>query len=134
MIEETIYRIQDDDGRGPWKPGFSGKWTRLEPDMSLQPWFFTMGPVHQEANIDEVVGCGCLKKSQLKRWISEEEYRKLLKFGYKAVELKARVLGEDKNQCVFARERPLNENVTVFDLYGMGTVIEMTGEDRRGKE
>lgn len=131
MIIETIYRIQDDEGRGPWKPGFSEKWTREEPDFSLQPWFFTMGPIHLEANIDEFVGCGCLKKDQLKRWISENEYKRLLGFGYKAVEIQARVLGEDKNQCVFARCEPLNKNVSVFQLYE-GTVIQMTGDDRRG--
>ena len=123
MIDEIIYRIQDDDGRGPWKPGFSEKWTRQEPDFSLQPWFFTMGPIHLEANIDEFVGCGCLKKDQLKRWISENEYKRLLGFGYKAVELKARVLGEDKNQCVFASQEPLNKNVSVFELYPLMSTV-----------
>jgi hypothetical protein len=114
---KSIYRIQDKDGRGPWKPGFSLKWIRENPDWSLKPWMFTMGPVHQKAESDEICGCGCLTKAQLRRWILKSEYEILLGYGYKAVKLKGRILGEDKNQCIFARQQPLNQNCKEFKLY-----------------
>jgi len=114
---KTIYRIQDKDGRGPWKPEFSDKWVREEPDISLLPWMMTMGPVHLKAEGYEMCGCGCLTKNQLKRWVTKEEYERLLGFGYKAVKLKARILGEDENQCLFARDDPFVNGAREFRLY-----------------
>jgi len=58
-----------------------------------------------------------LSKTQLKRWISKEEYKLLLSYGYRAVKLKARILGKDGNQCVFASSKPLNEICKEFKLY-----------------
>jgi hypothetical protein len=113
---KSIYRIQDKDGRGPWKPGFSDKWVRQEPDMTLLPWMFTIG----KRASDEYCGCGCLSKAQLKKWVSKSEYELLLGYGYKAVKLKGRILGEDINQCVFARRQPLNRNCKEFALYSQG--------------
>ena len=117
LKEIYIYRIQDKDGRGPWKPGFSDKWVRQCPDFSLIPWMFTMGPVHLKAELDEIWGCGCISKEQLRRWITKSEYEVLLQYGYKAVKLKGRILGEDKNQCLFARRQPLNQGCKGFKLY-----------------
>ena len=116
---KSIYRIQDKDGRGPWKPGFSDKWVRQQPDYSLIPWMFTMGQVHLKAEPDEICGCGCLTKEQLRRWILKSEYELLLRYGYKAVKLKGRVLGEDINQCVFAKRQPLNRYCKEFKLYSV---------------
>ncbi len=114
-----VFRIQDSDGRGPWKPGFSLKWVEHREDhKNLQPWLFEIGPVHLKATRNEHVGCGCKTIEQLKRWITESEYKRLLGFGYKAVKMKIfRILGESKTQCLFARKIPLEENVKVFSLY-----------------
>lgn len=115
---ERVFRIQDADGRGPWKPGFSEKWVRQEPDTSLLPWFFEIGPVHKKALFGEHVGCGCRTIEQLKLWFTEPEYRKLLRFGYKAVKMSiGRVLGESKIQCVFGCHQPLKEIGEEIELY-----------------
>ena len=114
---KTIYRIQDKDGRGPWKPGFSDNWVRECPDNKLLPWMLTIGPVHLKAMPDEICGCGCVNKNQLRRWILKSEYEVLLRYGYKAVKLKGRILGKDENQCVFARREPLKEKCKEFKLY-----------------
>ena len=36
----TVYRVQDADGRGPFKPGFSHQWVEERADHeNLLPWF-----------------------------------------------------------------------------------------------
>ena len=39
-----IYRIQDAEGRGPYRPGFSNKWLDENPRaLGLLPWFEEFG-------------------------------------------------------------------------------------------
>lgn len=114
----TYYRIQDDDGRGPFKPGFSEQWVRDEPDMTLVPWLFEIGPVHETALVGEVCACVCDSVEQLKRWIDPDEYRRLLSYGYQAVKVQGgRVLGRSETQAVIARAAPLTIGAEPFDLY-----------------
>jgi len=46
MQELFVYRVQDKEGRGPWRPGFSQIWveTRLD-HMFLPPWYVEFGRV-----------------------------------------------------------------------------------------
>ena len=117
--EVTIYRIQDKDGRGPWKPGFSKKWVEVREDHdNLPSWFFEFGPVHKTAFTWESVGSGCLTIDQLRRWFTESEYKTLLRHGYNAVKMGAsRILASSNIQCVFTRNKPLNVDCDVFNLY-----------------
>jgi hypothetical protein len=119
MTDEIIYRIQDKDGRGPWKPGFSHKWVETRPDHdNLIPWMYEFGPVHERACTWEHIGCGCLTIEQLRRWFTESEYRKLLGYGYISVKIKpGRILASNNTQCVFARTIPLKKDIEVFSLY-----------------
>ena len=115
-----VYRIQDKDGRGPWKPGFSQKWIEVRDDHdNLPPWFYEFGPVHNKAFTWESVGSACLTIDQLRRWFTESEYRTLLRHGYKAVKMEAsRILGSSEIQCVFTRSnKHLSEDFETFDLY-----------------
>lgn len=118
-MQKTIYRIQDKDGRGPFKPGFSHKWTEDRPDhMNLVPWALEFGNVLRGSIRGMSIGCGCTTVEQLKRWFTQSEYSKLLTFGYRAVKMDVgRVLGESNIQCVFERCKPLKEDVEPFDLY-----------------
>ncbi len=124
----TIYRIQDAAGRGPWKPGFSDKWVadRLESEYAkLVPWIYEVGPVHLDAIFGAHVGCGCRSLEQLRLWFLPVEYKKLLEFGYKAVQMSAgRILGESEIQCVFERASPLNEDVQEVELYQLKTHLK----------
>ena len=41
---EVIFRVQDAEGRGPWKPGFSSQWM----DEARPEW---LPPIYDELNI-----------------------------------------------------------------------------------
>ena len=118
--ERTIvYRIQDADGRGPWKPGYSHRWVEDRPDHdNLLPSFMEFGPVYQQILYGEHAGSGCLTVEQLRRWITQSEYAKLKALGYKAVKMRVgRIIASSDVQCVFGCPMPLNQECEEFELY-----------------
>lgn len=117
-----VFRIQDAEGRGPWRPGFSHRWVEDRPDhANLHPWMAEFGPVHLRALVGEHFGCGCMTAEQLRRWFTPSEYSTLLRYGYRCVLVDAdRVLAFSDIQCVFTRAKPLALDVTGFELYEMG--------------
>ncbi len=116
----VVYRIQDTEGRGPYRPGFSDTWVRETQDDRLLPWFMEMGPIHLRVRPGMHAGCGCTSLSQLRMWFNEQEYTTLLGFGYRAVQLNVdRILGRSLTQCVFERQKPLAEDAVPLELYGV---------------
>jgi hypothetical protein len=124
--QTTIYRIQDQDGRGPYKPGFSKNWT--DPDarcligaplfatyMEEFPW------VQNKINLLSDVmggsfGCGFRTMQQLHRWFTKDELEKLFRFGYSIVEIQPdRILAESENQLVFWCKQPLRHVAKVLE-------------------
>lgn len=66
---------------------------------------------------DHHYGCGCRTVEQIKKWFTPTERMRLRLLGYKLVAMSAdRVLAESKNQLVFLREKPLNEDIEVLEL------------------
>lgn len=120
---ETIFRVQDKNGRGPWKPGFSHKWVEDRDDHdNLLPWYIEFGRVDQELLIGESSGSGCRTVDQLKRWFTESEYRKLKKLGYRAVKMSVnRVIAESDIQLFFGRAKALKKDVQTVCLYKKNT-------------
>lgn len=121
-MNDTIYRVQDLVGRGPWKPGFSHTWTEdrtVDEYMALQSWVdeFGLGILrHRLAGAH--MGCGCRTLGQLRRWILKTEYDRLRAKGYRAVQMQIdRVLAESEVQCVFERVKPLSEDAEPVELY-----------------
>jgi hypothetical protein len=117
---KTIYRIQDIEGRGPWRPVFSHKWIEVRDDHNhLIPYYSEFLDVDFSLRKKECsIGVGCRTIAQLHRWFTRNEYRALLNYGYAAVKLKAdRIIAESDIQCVFAQKKPLRKNVTKFALY-----------------
>lgn len=114
-----IFRIQDKHGRGPWRPGFSYQWIEDREDHeNLVSWLVEFGPIHLIVPTWEHMGTGCTTIEQLKRWFTENEYRKLKTFGYEAVKIDIdHIFGTSNIQCVFGRMKALNKDVTVFELY-----------------
>ena len=114
-----VYRIQDAEGRGPWKPGFSQFWVEDRDDHDLlRPWYEQFGRVDRKAIVGMHIGCGCQTVEQLRRWFTPTEYARLVRYGYKAVRMNVgRILGESDIQCVFERSIPLARDVHEFDLY-----------------
>jgi len=116
---ETVYRIQDKEGRGPWKPGFSHKWVEDRKDHNnLLPWYIEFGRIDKNLLVGEYSGSGCRTIDQLKRWFTKAEYKKLKKLGYKSVEIKVnRVLAESNIQLFFGRATPLKKSIKTINLY-----------------
>jgi len=116
-----IYRVQDSEGRGPWRPGFSLSWVESRPDHDLlKPMYGDLdsSKIYNAMRMGEHWGCGCRTAEKLKRWINQSEYEKLLGFGYKSVILNIdRILDESDIQTLFSRRTPLWKKFTIFNLY-----------------
>jgi len=119
--QNVVFRVQDSDGRGPFRPGFSKYWVQEREDHNkLVPWFIEFGDVRKKLLIGEFCGSACLTKTQLKRWFTKNEYKKLKNFGYSAVEIQVdRIIDKSEIQCFIGRSRPLNEEVKKIKLYGI---------------
>lgn len=123
MTANIIYRVQDKDGRGPWKPGFSDCWVEDRPDSeyeALKPWTVEFGytNVLGRSIAGMSLGCGCRTLDQLRRWFTAGEYRKLRQLGYSAVSMEVgRILAESNIQCVFERAKSLREDVHPINIY-----------------
>ena len=80
-----LIRMQDADGRGPWKPGFSIVWTDPHgpqlpaPVTSAIPNFrsFVMGLHRKGLNI----GCA-VRQRNVSKWFTPAEVAKLAELGY----------------------------------------------------
>lgn len=103
---EIIFRVQDADGRGPWKPGFSSQWM----DRTRPEW---LAPIYDELNIHPHhlgrlvprgmnAGCGCRTMEGLRRWFSRAELRRLSRHGYSVVRIVPdKILAETATQVLF---------------------------------
>lgn len=124
----TIYRIQDAAGRGPFKPGFTDSWLEDRSDADyrkLKPSFVEfpgiLGTMHM-LSANYFCGAGCLSLDQLRLWFRPNEYGRLRRFGYHAVEMDVdRIIAQSDIQCVFARHRALRKGIKVVKLYEMET-------------
>ncbi len=115
----VVFRIQDGEGRGPWKPGFSHRWVEYREDhRNLVPWFVEFGNVHLTALDGEHIGSACRTLDQLRRWFTPSEYATLQVYGYRAVRMEVgRLLAESAKQVLFGRAKPLNSDVIGVELY-----------------
>lgn len=114
-MNRRVFRIQDSEGRGPFRPGLSQVWIDEE-RTSMPPTFmeeFGWDIFDKMGRPGEHFGSAVRRVEDLLRWFSHREMRKLAALGYRIVSLSdARVLAESENQCVFARSRPLAEGAT----------------------
>lgn len=115
-----IYRVQDREGRGPWRPGFSDTWVIHRPDHeNLRPSYLEMPTALNKRTPGYNVGCGCISLDDLRRWFIREEYAKLILAGYACVQFYGGAfLGESETQCLFERRKPLSEHDWLVSLYG----------------
>jgi len=112
--------MQDREGRGPWRPGFSHLWVQDRPDLcNLPPVQAEFGKtIFTAPHTWEYAGCGCPTLKQLRRWFTKKEYKILLGYGYRVVMIDiGRILAQSEIQCVFARSKPLYEDVKIVALY-----------------
>lgn len=118
MTGPIVYRVQDRNGRGPYKPGMSHRWSDGEERgrLSIQDEFGWGFLQHQSPG--EAIGCGFRSVEQLLSWFSDEELRKLYAMGYRVVAMRVdRILEESDRQCVFVRHLPLCKKVQTWKIF-----------------
>lgn len=103
-----IYRIEDDAGRGPFKPGFSHVWRSPRGKDFPPPWeeaALSLGEFQKLFSEHGFQGgCGCRSLAQLKEWFTLTERLRLRKLGYKVVSFEPdRILLETPTQVIFER-------------------------------
>lgn len=115
----TIFRVQDSEGRGPYKPGFSHKWVEPRDDhQNLPTWYVEFGRCDLRVITGMVMGSATRTIEQLRRWFTPSEYRTLQGLGYQAVKMEAgRIIAHSATQCFFERAKPLREGWEPIELY-----------------
>jgi hypothetical protein len=109
-----IFRMQDKDGRGPWKPGFSETWIDPERTDYSAPTVMEdfgasiIGQCRYYQAIGYHVGVGCSDETQLEKWFSEKEKDTLRRLGYNVVQFSpTHEIARSKWQVVFAHKTHL---------------------------
>lgn len=117
---QIVYRVQDEDGRGPFRPGFSCEWAdeEIAPGMDALPTWpeeFGCDLIDRCGRRGEHFGTAVRSAKLLGKWFSATERHRLQMLGFNAVRLRTnRVLAESENQLVFARTRPLNRGAIII--------------------
>src|SRR4051812_11711426 len=108
-----VYRIQDREGRGPWRPNLSRRWLDAEPAPGVEillPWHVEFGYdlLKLRGLPGEHYGCAVRKPRDIARWVSKTEREKLSALRFNLVSIHPdRILAESANQIVFASRTPL---------------------------
>ena len=109
-----LYRVQDADGRGPWKPGLSNSW--VDESRTFFPEILT-DVFRIRLPKSGYHGYACSSIPQLRLWFSPTEYATLSAFGYYAVITSGSIIAASETQVLFTRKIPLNRRVQPFHLY-----------------
>ena len=115
MSDSVVCRIQDAEGRGPYKPGFSHVWS--ERDSGPLPIYLAFPKVMDDAckivkQRGGAVGCAFRSLEQAQAWFSPNEVLTLAKLGYSLVWIQPmQVLAENEDQLVFWSNLPLAKAV-----------------------
>lgn len=109
-----VYRVQDRDGRGPFKPGMTYRWRDADghdfPPVQVE---FGLG---WRDEIPHGWHCGCAFRDVAKAgaWFSAWECDRLAALGYHLVALGGcRVLRESSHQIIVVRPRPLRAGAVI---------------------
>lgn len=140
MTKETVYRIQNDVGRGPFKPGFSHHWADdsfTAGCKAFPTWMEEFGEhlIQKRGRPGEHFGSAVRTIEKLCEWFSPTERLKLAAMNYNAVSMTIdRVLAESQNQLVFARKLPLHWGVVVVPWVAVPrTFVDVSTPSGSGK-
>jgi len=118
-VTTTVYRIQDKEGRGPYRLGFSHRWVDESRAETGRPsvmeefgWDFA-----SKARPEHFVGCAFRTIDQLKRYFTGLEIHRLYSLGYAITQMEAdEILHESESQLVIARKKRLHSGVKRLTL------------------
>ena len=110
-----LLRIQDAEGRGPWRPGFSQMWIDPEKDDSFCPPLMVEFPNWHKAIAKARktgrphVGCVAYGAQGLHAWFTPSEIGKLRAFGFRLADASSltRILS-GRHQAIVASALPLS--------------------------
>lgn len=111
-VSTAVFRVQGRDGRGPWRPGFSERWSDLdfaEGMTALPTWMDEFGlGVLTRVPFGYETGSGVLTPEGILPWFSDTERKRLLALDFRLVRMNVDlILGESPHQVFFARRAPL---------------------------
>lgn len=106
-----VYRVQDSEGRGPWRPGLSARWVEGDaPAGRLSETIFDL------VSLDEIrairgryhLGSACRSLADLGAWFTPVEIERLRALRFHPVMIRADVVvAESRFQVLIGRLRPL---------------------------
>lgn len=113
----TVYRVQDGQGRGPYRPGLSMQWSdTTDPTIPEEHQLMVsrtaevlaaMGRLNQERRHR---GFGFLSLRDLWAWFSASERIKLRQLGFRIVKIESvRIEMQSPAEVMFSTARPLAE-------------------------
>lgn len=109
----VVYRVQAADGRGPFRPGFSRKWSDAHGPLRPPTWLeeFGTAPLHEIPD-GWHAGSAVRTPEALAEWFTHDEMVRLRLLGYRAVRMTVdRILRESPSQVLFVRAKPLHWEV-----------------------
>lgn len=104
-----LWRIQDHEGRGPFRPGFSHTWADAKLRQGLPPIYEDMPDGLRVALASGMhIGIAVRSEKSLADWFSRSERRRLKRLGYEVVSfVPDRVFAESRYQVLFGCRKPL---------------------------
>jgi hypothetical protein len=117
-----VLRVQDAEGRGPYRPGFSSRWVDRHGAISAVPLWWeeigeSMAAAHARMTGPYHFGCGFKAYAQFESWFSATERRRLERLGFHLVTVSAdRVIADTPTQIVFGSILPLTSYLRKFRL------------------
>ena len=107
-----VYRIQDADGRGPFKPGLSDAWADADGEdlpSIIEEWGLSW---QRDIPRGWHAGCAVPTLAMVGRWFSPSECSRLDQLGYRPVALLGcRVIRSSEHQLLIIRKAPLRRAV-----------------------
>lgn len=105
-MAEAIYRVQDREGRGPWRPGFSGSWSVGDLAQALPTAWEEVPDLAARIAAAKArglahVGCAVRGAAGLREWFSRADLVRLRDLGFAVVcSDGCEVLAETRHQVV----------------------------------
>lgn len=109
-----VYRVQDRNGRGPFKPGMTDRWR--DPDGNDFPPVQAEFGLSWREEIPHGWHCGCAFRDVAKAgaWFSPWECDRLAALGYRLIALGGcQVLRESGHQMIVVRRRPFRAGAVI---------------------
>ncbi len=108
-----MFRVQDSEGRGPFRPGLPRLWVDETSDKKQPPSIIEEFPLdifETHGRPGEHFATAVRTLDALCEWFLPSEMRTLAMLGFRVAEFRdARVIGESPHQLVVARSRPFAE-------------------------